>query len=1282
MRFYADGPLIPDELLIARDENRVVFFCGAGVSKERAGLSLFFELANVVIKALKADDDEPAYKILKEAQDIVRRKGVNGIIPADRIFGLLERSFDVQIIEAEVAKALKPSVKVDLSAHKIILDLARAPDGNVRIVTTNFDLLFEACDPSLPQSRPPRLPDPLRGEEFKGVIHLHGHVDQDYSKAVGDGFVLSSRGFGRAYLAEGWATSFIKSVLEKYVVVFIGYTADDPPVQYLLEALNTISKTPDKIYAFQDGPADEAEAKWGHKGVQPIAYDASRNHSLLWKTLGAWAKRAKDHDAWYDKIISMARQGPETLAPHERGQVAHLVSFAKGARLFADSIPPPPAEWLCVFDPARRYGNPGRLGSFYEEGPYFDPFDAYGIDTDPSPSKIELDDYHTKREIPKDVLDIFAATRRDVRNIKEESYSTLRGAPSVGAPRLPDRLWHLGLWISKISDQPATVWWASHQTGVHAAIQNQIQHHLERRKRDCSKEIRQAWRHLFNAWEKKKNDFDKSRYQFKIFIDIDGWTNQAVKKFAMLCRPYLKVEKPSLYGPKPPDNKEGTRIEEMICLDVEYPWPGIDNQIPDEFLVHAVREFRKNLESAVYLENEIGGYGLHQVCPIESDLGLEGDPIDRTYGISMLFLFFVNLMRRLIAKNPAAARQEFQAWWAEEQVIFDRLRIWMAGHKELFSANESSRIISNLTDQSFWNGRHQRDLLLVLRKRWSDFPEKTRKRLEKKLLKGPPRCEEKRSDFIERRAWKILDRIHWLKDQGCRFAFDIDKKTEKLRKSAPKWQFEYASKAAASLEGMSVVECTETDYSALFDESKETLLDKAEEFAKTSAERFVTRDPFTGLAAEKPEIAIAALTYEAKIKKYREWAWRKFLTLEVRKTDPPEIIVSIADLILNMPVSALKELMYPVSEWIFNLGKLLFNDYPEQFEKIWKKLIDGLNTDPSVAKSSRIRGGKDPDWAREALHSPIGNLVKTLMLNPAITDLTPGKGFPSPWIDHIEDLLALKGDLRCYTIALLTDHLNLFCEIDPEWTGNHLIAVLDQRGNDKKAFWAGFFWHAQVPGKKLYLQLKPFLLRLASFSFEEQHSGIKIQVLSGILLAGWVTTDPKTGARLITNDEMRKALRDSDEAFRLKALWHLERAIAAGKTSREKKNHEKNLFIFLEEVWPRQKKIKSQKISEALLEIAFSSTADFSKMVDLILPLMTMVGRFFHAFYMLGQKQSEIIKKNPESMLTVLHEILSENKSEWPFGIEKIIDQIGAANPKLLKDSRLLELKNRLNSAG
>ena len=41
MRFFANGPSIPDELLVSRDEGDVIFFCGAGVSQAKAGLRNF-----------------------------------------------------------------------------------------------------------------------------------------------------------------------------------------------------------------------------------------------------------------------------------------------------------------------------------------------------------------------------------------------------------------------------------------------------------------------------------------------------------------------------------------------------------------------------------------------------------------------------------------------------------------------------------------------------------------------------------------------------------------------------------------------------------------------------------------------------------------------------------------------------------------------------------------------------------------------------------------------------------------------------------------------------------------------------------------------------------------------------------------------------------------------------------------------------------------------------------------------------------------------------------------
>ena len=91
MRFLADGPSIPDDLLLARDQGRVIFFCGAGVSRARAKLPDFFGLARKVVSKLGVDQNSPAYKLIQEAQEIDRRIGVSGVISADRVFGLLER---------------------------------------------------------------------------------------------------------------------------------------------------------------------------------------------------------------------------------------------------------------------------------------------------------------------------------------------------------------------------------------------------------------------------------------------------------------------------------------------------------------------------------------------------------------------------------------------------------------------------------------------------------------------------------------------------------------------------------------------------------------------------------------------------------------------------------------------------------------------------------------------------------------------------------------------------------------------------------------------------------------------------------------------------------------------------------------------------------------------------------------------------------------------------------------------------------------------------------------
>jgi SIR2-like domain len=335
MRFIADGPSIPDDLLIARDLGDVIFFCGAGVSQANARLPNFERLGREVIRILGAAQDSPARMLLDKAIEMGQMAGVGGLLATDRVFALLEREFEIDDVRAAVAEAIRPPKGYGLDAHRIILDLATSRAGTTRLVTTNFDLLFEECNPALSCSGPPHLPDPRSDRDFRGVVHLHGRVDGDYRRPQDDEFVVSSADFGRAYLSDGWATRFIQSLLARFQIVFIGYTADDPPVQYLLEALNLRAGSRSRLFAFQAGKSGEAAALWEHRGVQAIPFDSNNGFGPLWDTLAAWALRARDVDGWYADLLAKAQRSPAALDAHVRGQIAHVISTREGARRIA-----------------------------------------------------------------------------------------------------------------------------------------------------------------------------------------------------------------------------------------------------------------------------------------------------------------------------------------------------------------------------------------------------------------------------------------------------------------------------------------------------------------------------------------------------------------------------------------------------------------------------------------------------------------------------------------------------------------------------------------------------------------------------------------------------------------------------------------------------------------------------------------------------------------------------------------------------------------------------------
>ena len=336
MRFLADGPDIPIELLEDQRLGKVLFFCGAGISR-KAELPDFAGLAEMLLRQLGSQDAKIAF----EAKESL-----------DRVFGDLVREFGRDEVEQEIFSALKIKRKPFVGHHETILKLSCNPSGDPQIVTTNFDLLFETAKPSLKKILPPALPDMGAGQRIDGVVYLHGRLRDKTSQPFAP-FVVSNADFGRAYLADGWATRFIKELRETYTIVLLGYSADDPPMRYLLEGLNARADDSKRqpIYAFTHADEVKADNIWRDRGVRPICYRVSDGqHSGLWDSLAAWAEAAGNEAKWYSTLLRLSQSEPLVLQPFERGQVAYFALTLSGAKKFSTVVPPPSAEWLLVFD--------------------------------------------------------------------------------------------------------------------------------------------------------------------------------------------------------------------------------------------------------------------------------------------------------------------------------------------------------------------------------------------------------------------------------------------------------------------------------------------------------------------------------------------------------------------------------------------------------------------------------------------------------------------------------------------------------------------------------------------------------------------------------------------------------------------------------------------------------------------------------------------------------------------------------------------------------------------
>lgn len=303
---------LPERLLLSHGRGETLFITGAGTSKP-AGLPDFRELVLEVYKQL----DRPLHSLLEKIprgacnrweltsnhlrpdQLAEAQRFIQG--DYDVALGMLERRIDhtsspTTKVRETISSVLRLAGTKPAEIHKSLIRLADRGRATT-IVTTNFDLLLEVAAQwqrkKLETYSLASIPRPGRASEFSGILHVHGALSRSAGRA--SSCIVSDQDFGEYYLRRQVVPEFIYDAARLFNLVLVGYSASDPPMRYLLNAVaadgNRFTDLKER-YAFVGGPepADPVIMNdWLGRGITPIPYDARDNHKQLSTTLTKWA---------------------------------------------------------------------------------------------------------------------------------------------------------------------------------------------------------------------------------------------------------------------------------------------------------------------------------------------------------------------------------------------------------------------------------------------------------------------------------------------------------------------------------------------------------------------------------------------------------------------------------------------------------------------------------------------------------------------------------------------------------------------------------------------------------------------------------------------------------------------------------------------------------------------------------------------------------------------------------------------------------------------------------
>ncbi|MEZ4495171.1 MAG: anti-phage defense-associated sirtuin Dsr1 [Dehalococcoidia bacterium] len=1273
MQFITNGPNIPEALLQAHEEGRVVFFCGAGISYP-AGLPDFKGLV------------ERIYDLLGTTLwDIEREAFERGQF--DAALDLLERRMpgERQAVRNKLNEALKPNLrrKGSTDTHAALLRLARNRQGALRLVTTNFDRVFHKAARRSGQNfhaySAPMLPIP-KNSHWNGLVYLHGLLPDDPTDEATGRIVLTSGDFGLAYLTERWASRFVGELFRNYVVCFVGYSINDPVLRYMMDALaadRMLGEATPQAWALGDcepGNEHDKSVEWQAKGVTPVLYqlqDGRNKHSALHETLRAWAATYRDGVLGKEHIVAshaLARPSASTRQDDFVGRMLWALSDKSGlpAKRFADFNPAPSLEWL--------------LEAFSDDRFHHGDLARFSVPPHES-SDAELRFSLVRRPAPYQLAPpmlLASGGSRDSLWDEVMHHIARWSTRHLGDPRLIT-------WIARSGGQPHDRWrWLiNHQLDRLASLEQ------EGNADEISKisthapnaipgpMMRTLWRLLLGG-RVRSSRRSTDLFHWKSQVEIEGLSVTRRLELRELLAPKVVLKEPYLSTLDTAGDGRPTRMTQLVDWElvlasdhVRRAFYGQAGGQIQSYLPSLLEEFEHLLCDALDLQRELGG------ADDMTDRSTWDLPSISPHWQNRFFNDWVSLIELLrdswvgiLDQDPSRAARIAKAWFDRPHLAFKRLA--------LFAASQNGQISPELwTDwlladdaRLLWSTGSKRERLRLLVLRGAELRSEAQGRIEAAILSGPP--QENDADNLASDLWHTTSATStWLhlaklQSSGLVLGEIASQALADLGSRHPDWHLS-ASQREEFPFWMSGT--GDPDY----EEGRD--IEHAPLKWQELAEWLVKPTPKGRPRYEDtwPEVCRTRFTHGlfALCKLGREGVWPIERWREALQAWSGENLALRswrygAPVVQSMPDNVIQDALHAVSWWIEAASKSI-DRHHDIIVNMCRRIL-ALSTAEGAKPGSNVEAGEHP--VAEAINHPIGLATRALINLWFARSPNDDESLPDDIKPLFTGLCNLQVNRYRHARVVLCSQLIALFRVDRPWTEAHLLPLFDwQDPTEAKGAWEGFLWTARLY-PPLTAALKPELLAGASHYNAMGESRPQF--------AAYLTYAALDQAEADSAADFRSAFRELPHQGLEESVQALARALE-GAASQSEDYWRNRVRPFWEKVWPKSGELATPRIAESLSRLAIAARDEFPSALSAVHDWLEPVEHLPYVVHLLDE--SGLCGRFPTETLRLLDAIVEDQ--EWPpRELAKCLRDIGLASPAIQQDTRFKRLEEYLRRRG